>query len=308
MAAGVAWLIATEVLGHSQPFFAPVSAIITLGLTVGQRGRRAVELALGVALGIAVADLLVLADRHRARRSWRSSWCSRRRAAIFLGSGQLLATPGRRLGRAGGHAAAADRRHHVHALPRRAGRRRRRRCSSTRSCSRRIRVGMVRRAARPLLEELAATLEDIAAAIERARPRRSPSAALERARGIDELERAASTRRSSVGPRDDPLRAAAPRRSRGWSSPTPTRPARIDLAVRNVRVLARGDDPRRSGSTRTCRPRSPTRCATSPRPCGRSAAALDDPDRAADVRERRAARRRRGLAGARGAPATCRSA
>ena len=47
VASGVAWLIATEVLGHSKPFFAPVSAIITLGITVGERGRRAVELAIG---------------------------------------------------------------------------------------------------------------------------------------------------------------------------------------------------------------------------------------------------------------------
>ena len=59
-AATVAYLIATEVAGHSQAFFAPIAAIITLGITVGQRGRRAVELALGVAVGIAVADALVL--------------------------------------------------------------------------------------------------------------------------------------------------------------------------------------------------------------------------------------------------------
>src|SRR6185312_15361508 len=61
VAAGIAWVIATEVFGHKLPFFAPVAAIVTLGLTVAQRGRRAVELAVGVALGIAVGDLLVLA-------------------------------------------------------------------------------------------------------------------------------------------------------------------------------------------------------------------------------------------------------
>jgi hypothetical protein len=37
VSAAIAWLIATEVLGHPRPFFAPVSAIITLGITVGQR-------------------------------------------------------------------------------------------------------------------------------------------------------------------------------------------------------------------------------------------------------------------------------
>jgi uncharacterized membrane protein YgaE (UPF0421/DUF939 family) len=59
VAASLAWLIATELIGHSTPFFAPISAVITLGLTVGQRGRRAIELAIGVSVGIAIGDLLV---------------------------------------------------------------------------------------------------------------------------------------------------------------------------------------------------------------------------------------------------------
>jgi hypothetical protein len=61
VAASVAWLVATEVIGHERPFFAPISAVITLGLTVGERRRRAVELAIGVAVGIAIADALVAA-------------------------------------------------------------------------------------------------------------------------------------------------------------------------------------------------------------------------------------------------------
>jgi uncharacterized membrane protein YgaE (UPF0421/DUF939 family) len=61
VAASLAWLVATELVGHEQPFFAPISAVITLGLTVGQRRRRAVELAIGVAMGIAIADALVAA-------------------------------------------------------------------------------------------------------------------------------------------------------------------------------------------------------------------------------------------------------
>jgi uncharacterized membrane protein YgaE (UPF0421/DUF939 family) len=59
VAAALAWLVATDVLGHDQPFFAPIAALITLGLTVGERRRRAVEIAIGVAVGIAVADALV---------------------------------------------------------------------------------------------------------------------------------------------------------------------------------------------------------------------------------------------------------
>ena len=59
VAASLAWLVATVLIGHSTPVFAPISAVITLGLTVGQRRRRAVELAIGVSVGIAIGDLLV---------------------------------------------------------------------------------------------------------------------------------------------------------------------------------------------------------------------------------------------------------
>jgi uncharacterized membrane protein YgaE (UPF0421/DUF939 family) len=61
VAASLAWLVATELVGHERPFFAPISAVITLGLTVGERRRRAIELAIGVSVGIAIADALVAA-------------------------------------------------------------------------------------------------------------------------------------------------------------------------------------------------------------------------------------------------------
>ncbi|MEA2454379.1 MAG: hypothetical protein QOI45_641 [Thermoleophilaceae bacterium] len=61
VAASLAWLVATQVVGHQRPFFAPISAVVTLGLTVGERRRRAVELAIGVSVGIAIADALVAA-------------------------------------------------------------------------------------------------------------------------------------------------------------------------------------------------------------------------------------------------------
>jgi uncharacterized membrane protein YgaE (UPF0421/DUF939 family) len=59
VAAGVAWFVAHNLIGHQTPFFAPISATIALGLAPGRRSRRAVELTLGVAFGIAVGDLLV---------------------------------------------------------------------------------------------------------------------------------------------------------------------------------------------------------------------------------------------------------
>ncbi|SCG42624.1 FUSC family protein [Micromonospora coxensis] len=61
LAATVAWMLATRLVGHPQPFFAPAAALIVLGQARGQRVRRAVEVVLGVAAGVLVADLVVQA-------------------------------------------------------------------------------------------------------------------------------------------------------------------------------------------------------------------------------------------------------
>jgi uncharacterized membrane protein YgaE (UPF0421/DUF939 family) len=235
VAAGLAWLIATEVLGHRQPFFAPVSAIITLGLTVSQRGRRAAEVAFGVALGIGIADLLVnQIGTGPAQLALVVLLATS--VAIFLGSSQMVASQaavsaalvatlqppsgGFEFTRfidalVGGAVALA-----VNALvlpvhP----------------------VATVQRAMSPLLEELAATLEDVAAALERRDPALA-EAALVRARAIDELEvhfaEAVDTGRETT-------RYAPPRRAeRGQVESYADAAAQVDLAVRNVRVLARG--------------------------------------------------------------------
>ncbi|HVW48176.1 MAG TPA: FUSC family protein [Solirubrobacterales bacterium] len=59
LAAGVAWLLARLIVGQPQPFFAPAAAVISLGLSRGQPRRRAVELSIGVAVGIGIAAALV---------------------------------------------------------------------------------------------------------------------------------------------------------------------------------------------------------------------------------------------------------
>ena len=59
LAASGAWAFATHVLGHERPFFASVAAVVALGVSGGGRLRRTAELAVGVALGVAVGDLLV---------------------------------------------------------------------------------------------------------------------------------------------------------------------------------------------------------------------------------------------------------
>lgn len=59
VAASVAWFLAVVLLGLEQPTFAPIAAVISLGLAIGERGRRVVELTFGVAFGVVLADFLV---------------------------------------------------------------------------------------------------------------------------------------------------------------------------------------------------------------------------------------------------------
>jgi uncharacterized membrane protein YgaE (UPF0421/DUF939 family) len=234
-AATIAYLVATEVVGHQRPFFAPVAAIITLGITVGQRRRRAVELALGVALGIAVADGLVLLI-GTGPGALALVVLLAMGTAVFLGSGQIFATQAAVSGvliavlQPAGHGFSGAR--FVDAL-----------------------VGggvalivnslllpadplrLVRRAAEPLLDELAKTLERIAEAVE-AGDQEAAERALLQARDLDELEddlqEAVSVSRETA--RLAPLR----RRDRGHVDLYADAAAQIDLAIRNVRVLARG--------------------------------------------------------------------
>ena len=63
LAAGVAWLIAADLFGHPTPFFAPVAAVVALGTSYGQRLRRVAEVTIGVAVGVFLADLLVVLAR-----------------------------------------------------------------------------------------------------------------------------------------------------------------------------------------------------------------------------------------------------
>ncbi|MDX6320615.1 MAG: hypothetical protein QOF52_473, partial [Propionibacteriaceae bacterium] len=57
--AALAWFLAVHVLDHSTPFFAPVAAIVCLGISFGQRLRRSIDVALGVAVGVLIGDLFV---------------------------------------------------------------------------------------------------------------------------------------------------------------------------------------------------------------------------------------------------------
>ena len=184
-AATIAYLFATEVVGHAAAVLRPDRRDHHPGVTVGQRRRRAVELALGVAVGIAVADGLVLLTGPGAGALALVVLLAMA-TALFLGSGQIFATqaavsavliatlqpPGDGLSGArfvdaliGGGIALLVNSLLLPADP----------------------LQLVRRAAEPVLDELALTLERIAEAIESG-DQEAAERALLRARDLDELE------------------------------------------------------------------------------------------------------------------------
>lgn len=57
--AGAAWWVAHSLLGHPAPFYAAVTAIITLGFSFGQRLTRAVQIGLGVTVGVLVGEVFL---------------------------------------------------------------------------------------------------------------------------------------------------------------------------------------------------------------------------------------------------------
>lgn len=60
VSAALAWWLAMDVIGHPRPFFAPIAAVVCLGTSYGQRLRRVAEVMVGVAVGVFLADLLIL--------------------------------------------------------------------------------------------------------------------------------------------------------------------------------------------------------------------------------------------------------
>jgi uncharacterized membrane protein YgaE (UPF0421/DUF939 family) len=58
LGAGVAWYVAHDLLGHAEPFFAPIAAAVSLSTSHVQRSRRSVQMMVGVLLGIGVSEVL----------------------------------------------------------------------------------------------------------------------------------------------------------------------------------------------------------------------------------------------------------
>ena len=235
VAASLAYLLAVVVLGHKTPFFAAISAVVCLGVTLGQRARRAVELVFGVAFGLMVADLLVLLIGTGAARIGVVVLLAMA-AAVFFGGGPLLVNqaaisallvvvlqppdavfdPSRFLDALIGGGVALSVSYLFPINPER----------------------LVERAARPIFDELAAVLEDIAAALaagERERAERT----LDRARQIDE-DRVRSFYEALAAGHETARLSPTRRRTLEHLELYANAGTRIDLAVINTRVLARG--------------------------------------------------------------------
>jgi uncharacterized membrane protein YgaE (UPF0421/DUF939 family) len=242
VAAGLAWWVANDLVGHDRPFFAPIAAVLCLGVSLGTRRRRVVELVVGVSLGVLVGDLLISAI---GSGTWQIALVVALAMAIAVftdgatlivaqagSSAVLVATllpPGgvgginraldAVIGGAVGLLVAAVLPSHP--------------------------LGPVRRQARAVLDELAGVLFGIADAL-RGRDPEAASAALARARRsqplIDALRAALASGRevTSVAPLRRPHRRAL----LGFTELA----ERTDYAMRNARVLARraltaiGDD------------------------------------------------------------------
>ncbi|OBH03944.1 MULTISPECIES: aromatic acid exporter family protein [unclassified Mycobacterium] len=58
VAAGLSWYLAHDVLGHPQPFFAPIAAAVSLSISNVLRAQRAIQMMIGVTLGIGVGSVV----------------------------------------------------------------------------------------------------------------------------------------------------------------------------------------------------------------------------------------------------------
>jgi uncharacterized membrane protein YgaE (UPF0421/DUF939 family) len=235
LAAGLSWFVAHDILGHKSPFFAPVSAIVVTGLAAGQSARRAVELTVGQAVGILVADALISQIGTGAVQVTLVVVLAMSAAVLLVAAGPLLYQQ-----------AAVSAALIATIQPPSSG------LSTLRFVDALVGgavaflinvvvfptnpIAVVRRQVEPLTRDLAATLRDIAEALA-ARDPLAAERALARARGLDVLTRHVA---DALEAGRDALRYAPLRRSaRGGVFPFELAADRLDLAVRNVRVLAR---------------------------------------------------------------------
>ncbi|OBG66235.1 MULTISPECIES: aromatic acid exporter family protein [unclassified Mycobacterium] len=88
VAAGLSWYIAHDVLAHPQPFFAPIAAAVSLSTSNVLRAQRAIQMMVGVTLGIGLGSLVQAALGPGAVSigvaAFVALW-----AAVFIGHGLI---------------------------------------------------------------------------------------------------------------------------------------------------------------------------------------------------------------------------
>jgi uncharacterized membrane protein YgaE (UPF0421/DUF939 family) len=267
-------------LEDNRPVFASIAAVISLGASYQQRGRRAAELIAGVVLGLTVADLILNAIGNGPLQIGLMIVLAMS-AAVILGGGELLISE-----------AAVSALLLASIEPTTSGYSPDRFLEALTGGAVALAVGIlffppdptliVGRAAQSVFRDLGETLEGVATALAEADSDRAERA-LVTARAIDgdltALEEALSTAREM-------MRFAPPRRgARGLLERYARTLPHLDFAVRNTRVLARH-------ALRYTRARlvAPDRLIEAVRELAQAvwtlAAAHDDPQRAAEARDR----------------------
>ena len=90
VAAGLAYWFADSVLGHPNPFFAPMAAFISLNVMVsGPRLKHSVELVFGAALGVGVGDVIISILGSGAWQLTVGVFCAMI-VGVFVGRGPLV--------------------------------------------------------------------------------------------------------------------------------------------------------------------------------------------------------------------------
>lgn len=87
VAPALAWWLSMQLFGHSQAFFAPIAAILTLTVGAGARASIVLEIIVGAALGILVGELLILSI---GRGSWQLTMV----VALAVVSARFFRLPG----------------------------------------------------------------------------------------------------------------------------------------------------------------------------------------------------------------------
>ena len=235
LAAGLAYFLAKVLLGHPQPFFAAVAAVVTLGASVGWAVNRALQVIVGVSLGLVIADLLVLFVIGSGPLQLAVVLALAMGAVVFFGGGPLLLT---QVAISSIIVVAVE-------APQKG-------FSLDRVFDALVGIGLaliigvlfpvdperrIARASRPVLEALATTLERAAAALESRDESKAEGALLEARETDDRVdELRASLNAAHDTARLSPIR----RRSLGRLQAHVAAAENLDLAVPNARVLSRG--------------------------------------------------------------------